>query len=159
MEVRLLKKVIIISWLIYTLIFSVEVKAEFKVPISKETAHWKVQLIEPPKYLPKDANVHGKNGIFEVYKLLVTYKGETAYKVFVGAFRSETGTDKMFGLAPQLNRDILKKGEDIGFENFPVKVETEKLEIMIIWEDEPTMSANGDLLPGRKYKETILFTP
>ena len=91
--------------------------------------------------------------------MLVTNKGKEVFNVEVEAFRNEPNDQKMYGLAPQMESKLMKNGDTFNFTNFPVKAGTEELEFVITWEDEPITLKDGKKAPGRKYKETILFTP
>jgi hypothetical protein len=150
MKVKQLKKLIMVVLFLSIVLLPIQAKAEFKVPISKETEQWKVELLE-------SSDDKGEKGKYEVYSLLVTNKGGKAYNVYVGAFRTESGTNRMYGLAPQMESDLMEKGQNFRFTNFPVKAETDKLEFVISWEDEPITLRDGSKADGRRYKETITF--
>ncbi len=137
--------------LLFTLMLPITTNAEFKVPAIKETGQWTIELLPPVKD-------KGEAGKFEVYSLLVTNKGKKAYNASVEVYRDEAGTNKMFGLAPQMKDKLVETNQFFNFENFPVKTETEKLEIILTWEDEPVKLENGYKSSGRKYKETVIFT-
>lgn len=139
-------KLMIIAALLFTCLFiSQEVKAEFDIPTVKETDHWKIELLEPDK----DA-LQSEPGKFELYGLKVTNKENKAYNVSLDVFRNEKGSNKMYGLAPQMKDEEVKKEGTFKLANFPIKADTEKLEIVITWEDEPV---------GRRYKETFSLNP
>ncbi|MFD2445451.1 hypothetical protein ACFSO7_15910 [Bacillus sp. CGMCC 1.16607] len=78
-----MKRLLIIVLLFLSVsILPLQTKAEFKVPATKETEHWKVELLVPSK----DKNLaQGEKGKHEVYSLLVTNKKGLAHKVYVGA--------------------------------------------------------------------------
>ena len=100
-----------------------------------------------------------EKGKYEVYSLLVTNQSKKAYNVNIGAFRNEPSNKKMFGLAPQVENEIMNAGQTFSFTNFLVKEKTEELECVVTWEDEPVTLKNGKKASGRKYKESIVFTP
>ncbi|WP_338749286.1 hypothetical protein [Bacillus sp. FJAT-52991] len=147
-----MKKIRMLMLLLFTFMLPIDTKAEFKVPAIEETEQWKIELLEP-------SNDKGEVGKFEVYSLLVTNKGKKAYNASLEVYRNEAGTNKMFGLAPQMKDDLVETNQFFSFSNFPVKVETEKLEIVLTWEDEPVQLKDGYKSSGRKYKETVIFTP
>lgn len=137
-------------------ILPLQTRAEFNVPATKETEQWKVELLRPSN----DKNLaQGEKGHHEVYSLLVTNKEGKVHNVFVGAFRNEKSTSKMYGLAPQMKSDKIEKGQTLRFTNFPVKAGTDILEFVITWEDEPITLKDGKKAPGRTYKESIVFQP
>jgi hypothetical protein len=154
-----LKRLVFIALLFLSVsILPLQTKAEFKVPATKETEQWKVELLVSSN----DKNLaQGEKGKYEVYSLLVTNKKGIAHKVYVGAFRNEQGTSLMYGLAPQMKSDKMTKGQTFRFTNFPVKAGTNKLEFVITWEDEPITFTDGKKAPGpsRTYKESIVFEP
>ncbi|MDP4553476.1 hypothetical protein Q9251_21725 [Alkalihalobacillus macyae] len=139
------KVMIIVALLFSCLLVSHEVKAKFDVPTVKETNHWKIELLEPDKNV-----LQSEPGKFELYALKVTNKENNAYNMSLDVFRNENGSNKMYGLAPQIRNKEVKKDDTFKFENLPIKADTEKLEIVITWEDEPV---------GRRYKETFLLNP
>jgi hypothetical protein len=150
--VKNLKYIIMIVLLLGSVLLPLQVRAEFEVPASKETEQWKVELSAPTKDM-------GEKGKFEVYSLLVSNKGENVHNINVGVFRNEPGTSKMYGLAPQMESDLMGKGQTLRFINFPVKTGTDILEFVITWEDEPITLRDGKKAPGRTFKETIVFKP
>jgi hypothetical protein len=122
----------------------------------KETGQWKVELFGPSN----DKNLaQGEKGHHDVYSLLVTNKEGKVHNVYVGAFRNEKGTAKMYGLAQQMKSDKMEKGQTFRFTNFPVKSGTSILEFVITWEDEPITLTDGKKASGRTYKESIVFQP
>ena len=151
-----MKKIIIIASFLFTMILSIEAKAEFKVPVSNESQQWKIELLEPSK---DESFAQGEKGKYEVYSLLMTNKGKEVYNVEVEAFRNEPSEQKMYGLDPRFEKQQMQTGDTFRFRNFAVKAGTEKLELVITWEDEPITLKDGKKAPGRNYKETILFTP
>lgn len=156
MEVEFLKSAIMLTSLLCTFFFSMHVKAEMKVPTAKETEQWRVELLEPSK----DKHfAQSEKGKYEVYSLSVTNQGNKAYNVNIGAFRNEPSNKKMFGLAPQVENEIMNTGQTFSFTNFLVKEKTEELECVVTWEEGPVTLKNGKKASGRKYKETIVFTP
>jgi hypothetical protein len=155
-ELIALKKMMILLALITSTAFVNNVSASFPVPTVKETDHWKLELVKPPD----DKNItESEKGKFEMYGLHLLNKGEKAYNVRVEAFRNEDGTNTMLGLAPQMSSKVVNKSQDFKFVNFPVKADSKKLEIVVIWEGEPIKLDNGKMADGRKYKETFLITP
>ncbi len=143
---ELMGKVMIIAALLFSCLFlSQEVKAEFEVPTVKETDHWKIELLEP-----ENDTLKSEPGKFELYSLKVTNTEKKAYNVNLDVFRNETGSNKMYGLTPQMEGDEVKKSGTVKLMDFPIKADTEKLEIIITWEDEPV---------GRRYKETVILKP
>jgi hypothetical protein len=148
------KKLILVVLFLSTTLLPIHTKAEFRVPASKESEQWKVELL-----VPEDGKdfAKGEKGKHEVYSLLVTNKGKKVYDVNLGVFRNEEGNNKMYGLAPQMESDIMDKGQTFDFRNFPVKELTEKLEFVIIWEDDPITLTNGQKASGRTFKETFTF--
>jgi len=151
-----MKKLILAVVLLSAMLIPIQTKAEFRVPVSKETEQWKVELLPPED---GEDLAQGEKGKHEVYSLLVTNKGEIVYDVYVGVFRNEQGTKKTYGLAPQMESDIVKKGQTFSFQNFPVKSGTDELEFVIIWEDEPITLTDGHKASGRTFKETVVLQP
>ncbi len=149
-----MKKLILVVLFLSTALLPIQARAEFKVPVSKETGQWKVELLAPSNN--KDL-AQGDKGKYEVYSLLVTNKRGKVYNVHVGAFRDEQGTSKMSGLAPQMKSDEIVKGQTFSFENFPVKTGTNKLEFVITWNDDPIKLMDGKKVSGRPFKETVVF--
>jgi hypothetical protein len=151
-----LKKLILVVLFLSSTLLPIQTNAEFRVPDSKESEQWKVELLVPEEgkdFAQSEKRKH------EVYSLLVTNKKEKVYDVYVGAFRNEQGGNQMYGLAPQMQSDIVDKGKAFSFQNFPVKAGTDKLEFVIIWEDDPITLTNGQKASGRTYKETFIFSP
>lgn len=151
-----MKRILQLALFLATVLFPLQTQAEFDVPVSKESDLWKVELLAPSK--DKDL-VQGEMGKHEVYRLVITNKGQKVYNVQVGAFRNEPGTNIMYGLAPQLENNLMVKGDTFKFMNFPVKSGTKKLEFVITWEGKPVPLQDGTKAPGRLYKETIVFKP
>ncbi|MFS0881258.1 hypothetical protein CHH83_12175 [Bacillus sp. 7586-K] len=149
-----MNRIIIVIAFILTMILSTEANAQFKVPETKETDHWKIELLEPSK---NEALAQAKKGKYEVYSLLVTNKGNEVYNVEVEAFRNGENDNKMYGLAPQFEHPHMQAGDTLQFSNFPVKTKTEKVEFVITWEDTPITLKDGTKVFGRKFKETISF--
>jgi hypothetical protein len=155
-ELIALKKMMILLALVTSIAFVNKVSASFPVPTVKETDHWKLELVKPPD----DKNItSSEKGKFEMYGLLLLNKGEKAYNVRVEAFRKEDGTDTMLGLAPQMSSKVVNKSQGFEFVNFPVKADSNMLEIIVIWEGEPIKLENGETASGRKFKETFHITP
>lgn len=142
--------------ILFLTILSAHVQADFEVPSVQATDQWKVELLEPSS---NEELAQAEKGVAEVYSLLVTNKGRKAYQVEVEAFRNEEGSTKMYGLAPQMEGEIIRKGDALRFTNFPVKEKTNTIEITVTWEDKPVILKDGSKAPGRKYKETFTFTP
>ncbi|MCM3404891.1 hypothetical protein [Cytobacillus oceanisediminis] len=153
-----MNKLLIMLLLFASVLFlPLQTKAEYQVPTLKESEHWKVELLAPSK---DKKFAQGEKGKYEVYSLLVTNKNEKAQNVSVRGFRNEPGTSKMYGLAPQMESDLIKKGQTFSFKNFPVKAGTEKLEFIIMWEEEPYTYKDGTKASsGRAYKESFVFNP
>ncbi len=150
-----MKGIIIPAFILGFAFLPIEAKAEFQVPALKETDIWKVELKAPSR----EKNLaQVQIDKYEVYSLLVTNKGKKVYNVHVRSFRSQPGTSKMFGLAPQMERNLMVKGDDFKFLNFPVKAQSEELEFIITWEDKPVILRDGTKAPGRAYKESFIFT-
>jgi hypothetical protein len=144
-----MNKTLILTTLIFFFFISNDVNAKYDVPKTSQTANWKVAL------LPSDDK--GEKGKFDCYNLLITNKYEEAYNVKVEVFRDQPGTKTMYGLAPQMESEFVKKDKGFSFKNFPVYSKSNELEIVITWEDKPNI-INGKKNSGRKYKETIFFT-
>ncbi|WP_121612853.1 hypothetical protein [Mesobacillus foraminis] len=150
-----MKGIIIPAFILSLAFLPIEPKAEFLVPALKETDIWKVELKAPSR----EKNLaQGQKRKYDLYSLLVTNKGKKVYNVHVQSFRSQPGTSKMFGLAPEMQRNLMVKGDDFKFLNFPVKAQSEALEFIITWEDKPMTLRNGTKAPGKKYKESFIFT-
>jgi hypothetical protein len=150
-----LKKFVVLIILITAIHLTNSASAKFQVPIQKESNHWKLELLNPPADGDITENEKGK---FEMYGLKVINNGEKAYNVRVEAFRNEAGTDTMFGLAPQMTGKEVETAHNFTFVNFPIKSESNKLEIVVTWEDKPSKLNNGEMAAGRKYKETFVIT-
>lgn len=151
-----LKKIVILMAIIASTLIVDNANAEFQVPIVRETNQWKLERVNPSK---EDGLIESEKGKFDVYGLYVINKGKKAYNVRVEAFRNVKGTKTMFGLAPQMMDDELETSKELQFLNFPINANSDMLEIVITWEDEPQKLKNGEKFSGRKYKETFLITP
>ncbi|PFP15730.1 hypothetical protein COJ92_21980 [Priestia megaterium] len=119
-----------------------------ELPASKSSKQWLVKIDKPLN--PNKQDLQSKKGVYNTYSLAVESIGEDVENVRIESFRDEKNTRTKYGLftidMPKISKD---DEEPVRFANFPMSVDSNKLEVTITW------SKKGE---DRKYKEVFTFS-
>ncbi|PMC36044.1 hypothetical protein CJ195_17520 [Bacillus sp. UMB0899] len=131
----------------------------FNVPVSQKSDQWKVELGEVnynSKEIQEARPKKGEN--FEMYSLKITNIGKDVHNAEFETYRDEPNSRTKFGLSLQDEfKGIYKQGNVVNFENLPMYVKANEIEVVISWHGDPVTLKDGTVDEGREYKETFTF--
>lgn len=137
--------------------FTVNAFSPNKLPISKASDRWKVEIKKPAK---KSGLVTSKKDVFDTYGFEVKDIGKDAYNVTVEMFRNEPKSQTKYELFTFKKDHVFSKEIAFNHANFPISVQSNELEVIVTWQEKPSRTLeNGqkDCTAERKYKQTFVF--
>ena len=130
----------------------------FKIPSTKQSDQWKVELGEVI-YNSKMGGPPKKGDNFEMYSLVITNIGKEVYNVEFETYRAEPNSETKFGLSLEdEKKGVFKEDRHVSFANLPIYVKANELEVVVSWHDKPVTLKDSTVDEGREYKQIFTFT-